>query len=43
MAENFNVFDFELSEDDMEKIKEFETANPIAKIDSPEFFEIIFN
>ena len=41
MEENFNVFDFELSDDDMEKIKELETGEPIAYIDTPEFIEAI--
>ena len=43
MAENFDVFDFELSDEDMEKIKELETGNPIADIDTPEFVEMISN
>ena len=41
MEENFNVFDFELSDEDMEKIKELETGEPIAYIDTPEFIEAI--
>jgi 2,5-diketo-D-gluconate reductase A len=41
MEENFNVFDFELSDEDMEKIKELETGEPIAYIDTPEFVESI--
>ena len=41
MAENFDVFDFELSNNDMEKIKELETGVPIADIDTPEFVESI--
>lgn len=41
MAENIDVFDFELTKDDMEKIKELETAEPIAYIDTPEFVESI--
>ena len=41
MAENFDVFDFELSDDDMEQIKELETGVPIADIDTPEFVESI--
>ena len=41
MEENFNVFDFELSNEDMEKIKELETGEPIAYIDTPEFIEAI--
>lgn len=43
MIENFDVFDFELSDEDMEKIKELETGNPIADIDTPEFVEMISN
>ena len=41
MSENFNIFDFELSEDDMKKIKQLETGNPIADIDDPLFVEAI--
>ncbi|MBO6123900.1 MAG: aldo/keto reductase [Methanobrevibacter sp.] len=41
MEENFNVFDFKLSDEDMEKIKELETGEPIAYIDTPEFIEAI--
>ncbi|WP_323736362.1 aldo/keto reductase [Methanosphaera sp. ISO3-F5] len=41
MTENINIFDFELKEEDMEKIKELETGIPIADIDSPEFVEAI--
>ena len=41
MAENFNIFDFELSNDDMEKIKELETGVAIADIDDPVFVEAI--
>ena len=41
MTENINIFDFELKEEDMEKIKELETGIPIADIDSPEFVETI--
>ena len=41
MAENIDVFDFELTKDDMEKIKELETGEPIAYIDTPEFVESI--
>lgn len=41
MEENFNVFDFELSDEDMEKIKELETGEPIAYIDTPQFVESI--
>ena len=41
MAENIDVFYFELTKDDMEKIKELETGEPIAYIDTPEFVESI--
>lgn len=41
MIENFNIFDFELSSEDMEKIKELESGNPIANIDDPMFIEAI--
>ena len=41
MEENFNVFDFELTDGDMEKIKELETGEPIAYIDTPQFIESI--
>ena len=41
MQEYLDVFDFELSEEDMEKIKELETGEPIAYIDTPEFVESI--
>lgn len=41
MEENFNVFDFELSSEDMEKIKELESGEPIAYIDTPQFIESI--
>lgn len=43
MKENFDIFDFELSDDDMDKIKELNTDVPIANIDSPEFVESIIN
>lgn len=41
MEENFDVFDFELTDEDMEKIKELETGEPIAYIDTPAFVESI--
>jgi 2,5-diketo-D-gluconate reductase A len=41
MEENFNAFDFELTDEDMEKIKELETGEPIADIDTPDFIESI--
>ena len=43
MIENYSIFDFELTEEDMEKIKELETNNPIADIDNPYFTESITN
>lgn len=43
VKENINIFDFELSNEDMEKIKELETGVPIAYIDTPEFVESISN
>lgn len=41
MEENYNIFDFELTKEDMEKIKELETGKPIADIDDPMFVESI--
>ena len=41
MIENSDVFNFELTDEDMEKIKELETGEPIAYIDTPEFIEAI--
>lgn len=43
MAENFDIFDFELTEKDMEKIKELETGVPIVEVDNPEFIEFVVN
>ena len=39
MIENADVFDFELSDEDMEKIKEMETSIPIAPVDDPTFIK----
>ncbi len=41
MQQNFNIFDFELTKEDMEKIKELETGEPIADINSPAFIEML--
>ena len=41
MIENADVFDFELSDDDMEKIKELETGVPIVEVDNPEFIKFV--
>lgn len=41
MIENSDVFDFELSDDDMEKIKELETGIPIAPVDDPIFIKFV--
>ena len=41
MIENADVFDFELSDDDMEKIKELETGIPIAPVDDPIFIKFV--
>ena len=41
MIENSDVFDFELSDEDMEKIKELETGEPIVDINSAEFLEFL--
>ena len=41
MIENADVFDFELSDEDMEKIKELETGIPIAPIDDPTFIKFV--
>ena len=43
MAENFDIFDFELTDKDMEKIKELETGVPIVEVDNPEFIEFVVN
>ncbi|MBQ9025091.1 MAG: aldo/keto reductase [Methanobrevibacter sp.] len=43
MIENADVFDFELSDDDMEKIKELETGVPIVEVDNPEFIKFVIN
>lgn len=41
MIENSDLFDFELSEEDMEKIKELETGVPIVEVDNPNFIEFV--
>lgn len=41
MIENSDVFDFELSDEDMEKIKELETGIPIAPVDDPTFIKFV--
>lgn len=41
MVENTDLFDFELSDEDMEKIKELETGEPIVDINSAEFLEFL--
>ena len=43
MEENFNIFDFELTGEEMNEIKSLETNEPIANIDTPEFVEMISN
>lgn len=41
MIENSDVFDFELSDEDMDKIKELETGVPIVEVDNPEFIKFV--
>ncbi|MBQ2637403.1 MAG: aldo/keto reductase [Methanobrevibacter sp.] len=41
MLENADVFDFELTDEDMEKIKELETGVPIVEVDNPEFIKFV--
>ena len=41
MIENADVFDFELTDGDMEKIKELETGTAIAPVDDPEFIKFV--
>ena len=43
MKENIDLFDFELSDEDMEKIKTLDKNEPIADITSPQFVEMISN
>ena len=43
MIENKDLFDFELSDDDMEKIKELETGVPIVEVDNPEFIKFVIS
>ena len=43
MIENSYVFDFELSNEDMEKIKELETGVPIVEVDNPEFIKFVIS
>ena len=41
MIENSDVFDFELTDEDMEKIKELETGVPIVEVDNQEFIKFV--
>ena len=41
MLENKDIFDFKLSDEDMEKIKELETGIPIVEVDNPEFIKFV--
>ena len=41
MIENSDVFDFKLTDEDMEKIKELETGIPIVEVDNPEFIKFV--
>ena len=43
MIENSDIFEFELTDDDMEKIKEIETGVPIVEVDNPEFIKFVIN
>ena len=43
MIENADVFDFELSDEDMEKIRELETGFPIVEVDNPEFVKYVLS
>ena len=43
MLENADVFDFELTDEDMEKIKELETGVPIVEVDNPEFIKFVIS
>ncbi|MBQ6099449.1 MAG: aldo/keto reductase [Methanobrevibacter sp.] len=43
MIENSDVFDFELTDEDMEKIKELETGIPIVEVDNPEFIKFVIS
>ena len=43
MIENKDLFDFELSDEDMEKIKELETGVPIVEVDNPEFVKFVIS
>ena len=43
MIENKDLFDFELSGEDMEKIKELETGVPIVEVDNPEFIKFVIS
>ena len=43
IEENFNIFDFELTDGEMKEIKSLQTNEPIANIDTPEFVEMISN
>ena len=41
MIENSDVFNFDLTDEDMEKIKELETGVPIVEVDNPEFIKFV--
>ena len=43
MIENKDLFDFELTDEDMEKIKELETGVPIVEVDNPEFIKFVIS
>ena len=43
MIENSDIFDFELSDEDMEKIKTLETGVPIVEVDNPEFIKFVLS
>jgi 2,5-diketo-D-gluconate reductase A len=43
IAENFDIFDFELSEGDMEEIAGLDTATSLADHENPEFVKMLFD